>query len=154
MGTTRGISKPGSGGKVYWTRQRVIEGLQRFYVDFGETPVNCIVYARMIKSEVSPEHGTQRRRCYPSERSVFIHFRSMREAWEVAGLPQDRHKERWTAEEDAYILENWIKFSRKAIANKLRRTVGAVANRKMALGITERAGSGARHCDSERGLAE
>lgn len=118
-------------GRVYWTRERVLEGLREFYEATGEAPTYSVRYFYLTRTgRCGP-----RRRFYPSVATVWRYFRSFREAFSAAGVPMDRHKERWTVEEDSFIIQHVAIMTDAEIALVLRRTEAAVQNRRGQLGV-------------------
>jgi hypothetical protein len=123
---------------VWWTRERVIEGLKRFYQDFGYASTATQDYQEraqfsgVIRDGRSSNKGWEQK--YPSSYAVLKHFSTLREAWAAAGIHTDRHWEPWTAEEDWFILESCGILPRKEVAAYLDRSEPAVKRRIYDLG--------------------
>ena len=68
----------------YWTRERVLEGLRRFYRDTGELPTGAKAYhARRLSL------GTLARRRYPPFMAVMDYWPSFVAAWKEAGCDSE-----------------------------------------------------------------
>jgi hypothetical protein len=113
----------------WWTRARVIEGLRRWYRDYGTAPLSTEAWHALNKNSGM---GPQRR--YPSFFAILSHFASFREAWTTVGVEVNRGHEEWTALEDWYLLEAIGILSRVEIARDLNRTADAVHRRIYDLG--------------------
>lgn len=119
--------------RVYWTRERVIAGLQRVARDFGSTPTATRDYNELTRYQ-GPKHSG-RGRPYPSFYAVLKFWPTFREAWEAAGIQQNRWWEEWSELEDWFIREAAGILTREQIAVELRRSPDAVHRRLYDLGI-------------------
>lgn len=124
----------------WWTKERVNEGLIRFYRDFKFAPTATEQYQKMTKGTVVNQSGVGNP--YPSFASVLRYYHSFREAWTEIGVPVNRDWEPWTALEDWYIAEAAGIFTRIEIAEYLNRTPNAVHRRLYDLGIDTRKARG------------
>lgn len=124
--------------REFWTKERVIAGLQRFQKDFNETPLSSEAYAKkqQFTGEITDgKHSTQGyRQKYPSFASVLKHFSTFREAWRECGFKVDRGFEEWTRTEDWFVVESCGILSRQEVAEYIGRSYGAVKRRLYDLG--------------------
>jgi hypothetical protein len=107
--------------RVWWTRTRVLEGLQRFHREQGCAPTATAEYHRMTKNS-----GLGPRRRYPSFYAVLRHFATFREAWTASGVDVDRAWEEWSDLENWYMREAIGLIPRDEIARDLKRSDAAV----------------------------
>ncbi len=107
--------------KTWWTKERVISGLIRFYRERKVVPTGQDEYHQMVKGS-----GMASRRRYPSAYSVLRHFATFRQAWKAAGVPVNNAEEEYTALEDWYIREAIGIIPRAEIARDLDRSEGGV----------------------------
>ncbi len=107
--------------RVWWTRERVLAGLRRFYREHHAAPTNCDEWAALTMSHTLPP-----RRPYPCHATIFRYFPTLRQAWAAAGIRTDRQHEDFTPEEHWYLREAAGLVSRKEMARDLRRTPQAV----------------------------
>jgi hypothetical protein len=108
--------------RVWWTKKRVIEGLQRFYQDFKQAPHSTRDYHVLVKGS-----GMGPRRRYPSFYAVLKHWATFRQAWEAAGIhDNNRAEEAWSPAENWYVREAMGILTRNEIAADLRRTPDAL----------------------------
>lgn len=119
--------------KQWWTRQRVLDGLRRFYRDFGFAPISTEAYLNHTQFTGSSNSGVGNP--YPSSYGVLKYFSSFREAWAAAGIETDRAYEAWSPEEDWFLTEGAGVFSRKELAEALGRTPNAIHRRLYDLGV-------------------
>jgi hypothetical protein len=124
----------------WWTKDRVIEGLRRFYRDFGFAPTSTEVYLEHTTGTGAGRQGVGNP--YPSSYPVLKYFSSFREAWTAAGVKVNRDWESWTAEEDWFISEGAGVYTRNELAEILDRTPNAVHRRLYDLGINSRSARG------------
>jgi hypothetical protein len=117
----------------WWTRQRVLDGLRRFYRDFGCAPTSTAAYQERQQFTGSSNTGVGNP--YPSSYGVLKYFASFREAWKAIGIETDRAWEAWSPEEDWFLTEGAGILSRKELAEALNRTPNAVHRRLYDLGI-------------------
>lgn len=118
---------------AWWTRDRVVEGLRRFYRDHGTAPTSTEHYAEMTKGTGSDRTGVGNP--YPSFYGVLKYFRTFREAWTAVGVKVNRDYEEWTPEEEWFLREGAGILTRKELAAALNRTPDAVHRRLYDLGI-------------------
>ena len=128
----RGI-QPATRPLTYWTRTRVLAGMQLFFKRHGFAPTATEPYHNLVKGSGMTYH-----RDFPSAYAVLRWFSSFREAWTAAGVEVDRGWEPWTADEDWYLHEATGILSRKQIAFDLRRTQDSVHRRQYDLGLNAR----------------
>lgn len=107
--------------RTWWTKQRVIEGLQRFHRDFGTTPLSTEDFHALVKGT-----GLGPRRRYPSFFAVLKFWPTFRQAWEAAGIQVNRAEEAYSPTENWYIREAMGILTRDEIAADLKRTPDAV----------------------------
>lgn len=119
--------------KLWWTRERVLEGLRRFYRDFGFAPTATAEYQK--RQQFTGASNTGVGNPYPSSYGVLKYFGTFREAWTAAGIRTDRAWEAWTPEEDWFLTEGAGVFSRKELAEALDRSPNAVHRRLYDLGV-------------------
>lgn len=116
--------------RTYWTRERVVTGLLRFYRERGIAPTGYDQYHQMVKGK-----GQTSARRYPSSYAVMRHFATFREAWRAVGVAVNRAEEPWTDLDDWYIREAAGLVPRVEIARDLERTEGGVKRRMYELGL-------------------
>jgi hypothetical protein len=95
----------------WWTRERMILGMKRFYADFGFTPTSMEAWIEHAQfSGVDPATGKRSNlgwhNKYPSAATVIDTFGTMRKAWTAAGFNVNRCWEEWSELEDWFILES------------------------------------------------
>ncbi len=117
----------------WWTRERVLDGLRRFYRDFGFAPTATSEYQERQRFTGNSNTGVGNP--YPSSYGVLKYFASFREAWKAIGIETDRAWEAWSPEEDWFLTEGAGILSRKELAEALNRTPNAVHRRLYDLGI-------------------
>ncbi len=122
----------------WWTRERVILAMQRFYKDFGCAPTCDHHYAslqqftgRIVNGRASNLGHHQK---YPSFGTISNYFKSMRQAWRAAGIEVDSGYEEWSEMEDWFIVESCGILPRREVAEILKRTEPAVKRRLYDLG--------------------
>lgn len=122
----------------WWTRERVILGLKRFYDDFGFCPTSSEKYAPHQQFTGRDPLGRRSHlgwhQRYPSFATVLLHFKSFREAWRAAGFDVDRGFEEWSPAEDWFILESVGVLHRDEVAELIGRTGPAIKRRLYDLG--------------------
>lgn len=123
---------------AFWTRERVIIGLQNFRADFGFCPTDDGQYNEHVAFTGRAPDGSYSQRAwhqrYPSTYGIAKFFKSMREAWEAAGFEQDRGFMEWTAVEDWFVLESVGIIPRSEVSTLLKRSVPAIKRRLYDLG--------------------
>lgn len=125
--------------REWWTRERVLLGLERFYQDFGYCPTSTEDYMRHTQYTGRDPAGRSSRAAhhqrYPSFYGVLKFFRTFREAWAAAGHTEvDRSWEEWTAMEDWFVLESVGIMPRSEVAEVLKRSAPAIKRRLYDLG--------------------
>ena len=116
--------------RSWWTRERVLVGLRRFWREQGQAPTATWDYHKVARSSA---RGPRRR--YPSFCAVLQYFLSFREAWMAIGVDVDRVHEDWSEAEDWYVREAAGLVSRVEMARDLRRTPAAIQHRLYDLGL-------------------
>jgi hypothetical protein len=123
----------------FWTRERVLLGMQRFYKEFGFCPTDQGKYAE--HQQFTGRHPLTGKRSnlgwhqkYPSSNTILGYFATMREAWTAAGFDIDRTNEEWTQMEDWFVLESVGILFREEVAKILKRTAPAIKRRLYDLG--------------------
>lgn len=123
----------------YWTRDRIIAGLQRYHADFGFCPTDQGKYAEHSQfTGYDPVTGKPSNlgwhQRYPSANTVLGIFATMREAWEAAGFDVNHSHLEWLPIEDWFIIESCGILPREEVAAMLKRTVASVKRRLYDLG--------------------
>ncbi len=118
---------------VWWTKERVLDGLRRFYRDFKVAPTGMDQYHKLQRFTGTAQNGVGNP--YPSFYGVLKYFSNFREAWRAAGVKMNRHESRWLPEEDQFLAEAAGLLSRKELAEALDRTPNAVHRRLYDLGL-------------------
>lgn len=123
----------------WWTRERIILGLHRFYNDFGFCATSSEKWAEYAQfTGVDPETGKRSNlgwhNKYPSFATILSTFTSFREAWTAAGLDVDRSWEPWSPIEDWFVLESVGLLPRSEVSEILKRSVPAIKRRLYDLG--------------------
>lgn len=130
--------------RVWWTRERVIEALRRFYREFKTAPTATDEWQRLTAGTAVSQHGVGNP--YPSSYGVLKHFANFRAAWRAAGVKPPRcvpnTSEAWTADEDWFLAEAIGILTRVEIAAYLERTPEAVHRRIYDLGLNTRTARG------------
>ena len=121
--------------RTWWTRERVIAGLRRFYRDQGHAPTSTEDWHALTGRHGQHGGGPGSRRPYPSLYAVLRHFETFRQAWSAAGVDVGRRQESWSELEDWYLREAVGLIPRAEIARDLRRTPDAVHRRLYDLGL-------------------
>lgn len=123
---------------TWWTLERVLLGLKRFYKDFSFAPTSTEAYqekqqftGRIVNGR-SSSRGYDNK--YPSSYAVLKFFTSFREAWRACDIPVNKSCEAWSAIEDWFIIESVGILPRKEVAQYLDRSVPAVKRRLYDLG--------------------
>jgi hypothetical protein len=129
LGTTRRFASGTlDDHRTWWTRERVLNGLRRFYDQTGEAPVTSILWAQ-VASNRDRRRQTWRRR-FPSSYGVLRYFPSFRAAWEAAGVQlTNRRQAPWTSTEDWYVTEAIGVLPTATIALDLGRSESAIYRR-------------------------
>jgi hypothetical protein len=130
-----GIRVRRAAGRTWWTRERVIAGLRRFYQDHGLAPTSTEEWHQRTARRGGRGGGPGTRRPYPSLHGVLRHFETFRQAWAAAGVDVGRLQESWSELEDWYLREGVGVISRAELARDLRRTPEAVHRRLYDLGL-------------------
>ncbi len=124
--------------RVWWTRDRVILGLQRFYADFKFCPLaTCEYHERVVGTGRTPDGrptNLGHLQKYPSFAAILKFFKTFRQAWTAAGFDVDRAWEEWTAMEDWFVLESVGILPRSEVAKILKRSAPAIKRRLYDLG--------------------
>jgi hypothetical protein len=119
----RGTHRGEDGVRLYWTRERCIEGLRDYARrNRGPLPTSDHVYNQVKKGH--PE--------WPVSARVLEHFGTMADAWEAAGARKGRYSRLWvpwTQEDDDLLLELAGEQTLKRIAVRLNRSWGACKRR-------------------------
>jgi hypothetical protein len=68
--------------KRYWTRERVVDGLKRFYKTYKTAPSSQRI------DEMTRDVYTGSHRTFPPKNAVFQHFATMYEAWVATGIAE------------------------------------------------------------------
>ena len=119
-------ARPGQrGGRAYWTKTRVLEGLRRYYRATGAAPTSTDEWHAAVDLSFGAE-SKRHERPYPSASAILRHFPSFRAAWTAAGVAVDRAWEPWSADEEWYVREAIGILPRAAIAADLKRSDAAV----------------------------
>ena len=121
--------------RTWWTRERVVAGLRRFYQDHHVAPTSTEQWHQITGRHGQRGGGHGGRRSYPSLYAVLRHFETFREAWAAAGIDVGRRQESWIALEDWYLREAIGLISRTEIARDLNRTPDAIHRRLYDLGL-------------------
>ncbi|MBI3654112.1 MAG: hypothetical protein HY231_24030 [Acidobacteria bacterium] len=121
--------------RVYWTRERIIEGLRLFFLHHRHAP--CSTEAWRLAT-LEDEGRKMWDRVYPSWSGILNVFPSFVEAWEAAGVFINRDWLPWSELEDWYLKEACGVLPRHQIAHDLRRGVNAVKRRLYDLGLNTR----------------
>lgn len=124
--------------RTWWTRARVIAGLQHFYRERGWAPINTHDWHEATRTPGFRGGSTGARRAYPSQYAVLRHFSTFREAWTACGVAVDRGYEEWSELDLWYLREATGILSRTEIARDLGRTPDAVHRRQYDLGLNAR----------------
>ncbi len=117
--------------RAWWTRERIILGLHRFYSDFGFCATSSEAWAE--KTQIPGRVGSAVGK-YPSFATILLHWPTFRQAWEAAGHQLDRSWEEWSELEDWYILETVGIIPRSEVAKDTRRSEPAIKRRLYDLG--------------------
>ncbi len=117
---------PRTAARTWWTRERVIAGLRRFYQDHGGSPTSTEEWHQLTGRHGQHGGGPGTRRPYPSLYAVLRHFDTFRQAWAAAGIDVDRRQESWSQLEDWYLREGSGLISRSELARDLHRTPDAI----------------------------
>lgn len=109
--------------KRYWTRERVIEGLQRAAQEI-KGPLPCLdqEYSRIKKGHLD----------WPVSARVLFYFGAMARGWRAAGVEWERislHNVPWVPEEDEYLKENAGTMTLEDIGRHLHRSYQSVRYR-------------------------
>lgn len=72
------------GRHTWWTRERVLLGLQRLRQDTGQSPTGRLAYRNLVRARDCGKWGANRR--YPSEHAIMRHWPSLAQAWRAAGM--------------------------------------------------------------------
>jgi hypothetical protein len=113
---------------LFWTRDRVIAALERFYRQTGLTPTNSNSWRRL-----SGQLTRGRPRSFPSPPVVLRYFGSFRAAWVSLGIVLEHTGAPWSEAEDCYLREQLGRQQMAAIARTLDRSVAGVKLRRRRL---------------------
>jgi hypothetical protein len=114
--------------RTWWTRERVLHGLRRFYDQTGNAPVTSILWDQVASNRHRRRQSW--RRCFPSSYGVLRYFPSFRAAWEAAGVQlTNRRQAPWTSTEDWYVIEAIGVLPTATIALDLGRSESAIYRR-------------------------
>lgn len=96
----------------WWTKERVLLGLQRFHQEMGDAPTGRMAYGRLVRASEGGRQGAHRR--YPSEYAILRHWPSMGEAWRAAGIEVYGEREEGFGQRrrewvDAQTGQRWIR---------------------------------------------
>ena len=115
---------------AWWTRERVITGLLRFWRERGTAPTSYTEWRLATACR-----GKAMRRRYPSATGIAQFWPNMRAAWVAVGVLIDRSHLPWTELEDWYLREAAGIILRAEIARDLRRSPQAIHRRLFDLGL-------------------
>lgn len=122
----------------WWTKERVILGLQQFVKRFGFCPTSHEEYWKRTRYTGKIVNGRYSNRGqdhpYPSTAAIGKFWKTMREAWTAAGFNVDAGYEAWSPMEDWFVIESCGILPREEVARVLKRTVPAVKRRLYDLG--------------------
>ena len=107
------------GKQVYWTRERVLEGLRLAAAEIDILPTSSNVYNRLKKGHMD----------WPTAGKVLEYFGAMARGWLAAGVSRRRvhlTNSDWTSEEDEYLLTMAGSIRLVDIAHVLNRSYQAV----------------------------
>lgn len=124
--TVRGLDEPyvpawgrsPGRGRLYWTRERIVEGLRAFARAHRGPLPESHEYSRAKKGH--PE--------YPTTDNVLKHFGTFAAAWEAAGASKSRIRRTWTPwtdDDNELLLDLAGRMTMALVAKRLRRTPGA-----------------------------
>lgn len=123
----------------WWSKERVVEGLKRAYRDHKHAPTSASAW-QVLTGGTGCTNGVDS--AYPSSYAILKHFRTFRQAWDVAGVPINRSREDWTEEEDWLLREGAGILTRDEMAELTKRSPNAVHRRLYDLGIHARTAPG------------
>ena len=121
--------------RAWWTRERVIAGLRRFYQEHSVAPTSTEDWHQLTGRHGCRGGGPGTRRPYPSLYAVLRHFDTFRQAWAAAGIDVGRRQESWSELEDWYLREGMGLIPRTELARDLHRTPDAIHRRLYDLGL-------------------
>ena len=110
------------GKQVYWTRERVLEGLRSAAAELDPLPTSSDAYNRLKKGRMD----------WPTAGKVLEYFGGMARGWLAAGVSRRRVQltnSDWTAAEDEYLLTMAGTIRLMDIACALNRSYQAVRGR-------------------------
>lgn len=120
----------------YWTKERVIQGMKRFYRDFGFAPTSTGAWQRHTTGTGENHSGVGNP--YPSFYGVLKYWKTFRYAWKELGIPMNNRETRWSPEDERFLAQATGLLSRNQIATILDRTPEAVHRRMYDLGLNSR----------------
>ena len=137
--TSEGSKRLHQRSRQWWTKERVIIGLKRFYEDFGFAPTNGSDYQKYQQFTGHLRNGRHSNQgydqLYPSSYGVYKHFKGMRDAWAACGIITDRGDEPWTPEEEWFIVEAAGIIPREEQAQLMGRSGAAIKRRLYDMGV-------------------
>src|SRR6266508_2586265 len=114
--------------RTWWTRERVLVCLRRFY-DHTDKPPDTSILWDQVDSDRDRRRQKWRHR-FPSTYAVLRYFPSFRAAWEATGVQlADRRQARWTSTEDWYVNQAIGVLPTAKIAMDLGRSETAIYTR-------------------------
>jgi hypothetical protein len=118
------------GGRMWWTRERVLAGLAAFHQVTSLAPTTSRKWAHLIHTTRLGEHRV------PTAYAVLRDFPNFRAAWTAAGISLgDSRWAPWTLAEERYLVSNLGVEPTAAIASSLGRGEPAVRARARKLGL-------------------
>lgn len=121
--------------RTWWTRERVVAGLRRFYQDHHLAPTSTEEWHHLTGRHGHRDNARGGRRSFPSLYAVLRHFETFRQAWAAVGIDVGRRQESWSELEDWYLREAIGLISRVEIARDLNRTPEAIHRHQYDLGL-------------------
>lgn len=122
----------------WWTRERIIIGMKRFYDDFGFCAISSEKWAEYAQFSATGQSGAVSNlgweNRYPSFSTILANFPTLRHAWRAAGFEVDSGHLEWSPIEDWFIIESVGILSREEISRTIGRTDAAIKRRLYDLG--------------------
>lgn len=117
---TRNGRKVKMRSRKWWTEERLLDALQRFYKDFGYCPTSSEDYAKHAQHTGRTPYGRPSNlgwhQKYPSFATILNHWPTFRQAWKAAGFDVGNENEEWSTMEDWFILESLGVMHREEVA--------------------------------------